>query len=107
MIFLLGNTLVALGIFISRVIHQPFYLTWIILFFSFLFLLVGFDRRVMQVCGDIMGSRSWESIQGLLVGCHARLLIFFNGICFSFMEDNAPSTFIGSWVLVALYLCCI
>jgi hypothetical protein len=29
----------------------------------------------------------------------------FNGISLLFMEDYAPSTFLGSWALVAPYLC--
>jgi len=28
--------------------------------------LVSFDGKIMQVCGDIMGLRSWESFQGPL-----------------------------------------
>jgi hypothetical protein len=46
---LLGDTQVALGILSSCVIRQPFYLTQIqtILPFSFLFFLVGFNKRVM------------------------------------------------------------
>jgi hypothetical protein len=35
----------------------------------------------------------------------ARLPISFSGIGFLFMEDCAPSIFLRSWVLVALYLC--
>ncbi len=57
----LGDTQVVLGILSSWVTCQPFYFIWIIPpFSSFLFLLVGFDLRVIQVCGDIMGLRSWE-----------------------------------------------
>ncbi len=64
----LGDAHVALGILFSCVIHKPPYLTWIIfLSFSFLFFLVGFNRKVMHVCGDIMGPRSWEPFQGPLV----------------------------------------
>jgi hypothetical protein len=46
---LLGDAQVALGILSSCVTHQPFYLTQIqtILLFSFLFFLVGFNKRVM------------------------------------------------------------
>jgi hypothetical protein len=48
-LFFLGNAQVALGILSSCVARQPFYLTWIILPFSFflLSLLVGFDKKVM------------------------------------------------------------
>ncbi len=28
---------------------------------------VDFDRKIMQICGDIMGPRSWESFQGPLM----------------------------------------
>jgi hypothetical protein len=61
-LLLLGDTQVVLGILSSCVIHQPSYFTWIIFFsFSFMSLLVGFDGRVMQVCGAFMGLGSWES----------------------------------------------
>jgi len=30
-----------------------------------------FDKRIMQVCGDIMGLGLWEFIQGLLMRCQA------------------------------------
>jgi hypothetical protein len=52
-----------------------------------------------------MGLGSWESIQGPLVGYHARLPISFSGKSPLSMEDCAPSTFLRSWVLVAPYLC--
>jgi hypothetical protein len=38
---------------------------------SFLYFLVGFDKKVMQVCGDIMGLGAWESFQGPLARCYA------------------------------------
>jgi len=60
-LFLLGDVQVALGILSSYAVRWPFYLTQIIPPSSFLFLLVCFDKRVMQVCGDIMGTRSWKS----------------------------------------------
>ncbi len=67
----LGDVLVTLGILSLCIVHRPFYFTWTILFsFSFLSFLVGFDKRIMQVCGDIMGPRSWESFQGPLVRRH-------------------------------------
>jgi hypothetical protein len=66
-------------------------------FFIFLlFLLESFDKKILQVCGDNMGLGSWEFIQGPLVGCQALLLISFNGIGFSSMEDCAPFTFLGN-----------
>ncbi len=52
-----------------------------------------------------MGLRSWESFQCPLAKCQAQLLITFGGIGLFSMEDYAPSTFLGSWVLVAPYLC--
>jgi hypothetical protein len=63
----LGNAHFALGIMFSCVVHQPFYFTWIIPPYLFLFFLVGFNDRIMQVCGDITGPRSWESFQDPLV----------------------------------------
>jgi hypothetical protein len=47
----------------------------------------------MQICGDVIGPRSWECIQSLLVGHHARLMIFFGGTCFLSMEDCVPYVF--------------
>jgi hypothetical protein len=59
----LGDAHVGLGILFSCIVHQPSYFTQIIPFSSFfLYFLVGFDRKIMQVCGDIMGLRSWESL---------------------------------------------
>jgi len=54
---------------------------------------MGFHKRIMYVCGDIMGPRSWEIFQGPLARHHAQLLIFFGGISFLSMENCAPSTF--------------
>jgi hypothetical protein len=69
-ILLLGGAQVALGILFSCVARQPFYLTRTIPpFFSFLSLLANFDKKIMQVCGDIMGQGSWEFIQSPLVKC--------------------------------------
>ncbi len=85
---------------------SPPYLTQtIFLSSSFPFLLASFNNKVMQICGDIMGLGSWEFIQGPLTGCWAQLPIYFGGISFLSMEDCAPFTFLGSWVLVAPYLC--
>jgi len=80
-LILLEDVQIALGIFSSYVTRWPSYLKWIILpSSSFLFLLASFDKRVMQVCGDIMGPKSWEFFQGLLVMHQAQLPIFFGGI---------------------------
>jgi hypothetical protein len=95
-----------LGILSSYVTCRPSYITWIVLpFFSFLCFLVGFDKRVMQVCEDIMGPRSWESFQGPLTRRQARLSMSFSGISLFSLEDCAPSIFFRSWALMAPYLC--
>jgi len=102
----LANAHVVLEILSSCVTCQLYYLTQtILLSFSFLFLLAGFNRRIMQICGDITGPRSWESFQGPLARHQAQLLISFGGIGCIFMEDCVPFIFLGSWVLMALYLC--
>jgi hypothetical protein len=67
--------------------------------------LASFNSKIMQVCGDIMGPRSWEFFQGPLTRHQTQLLISFGGIGLIFMEDCVPSIFLGSWALVALYLC--
>jgi hypothetical protein len=90
---LLGDTQIALGIMSSCVAHQPSYLTRTISPSSFLPLLVGFNRKRMQVCADIMGSRLWESFKGPLVKCQIQLPTSFGGIGFLFMEDCTPSFF--------------
>jgi hypothetical protein len=55
---LLGNVQVVLGILSSYVIRQPSYFTQTNLFFSsFLSLLASFDKRIMPICGDIMGPK--------------------------------------------------
>jgi hypothetical protein len=67
-IFLLRNAQVDLGILSSCVACRLSYFTWTIPpSSSFLSLLAGFKKRVMQVCEDIMGLRLWESFQGPLV----------------------------------------
>jgi hypothetical protein len=106
MIFLfLQNAQVALGILSSCVTIRPSYFIWIIpLSSSFLSILTSFDKRIMQICGDIMGPRSWEFIQGSLMGHQAQLPISFGGISFLSMENYAPFAFLGSLVLVALYV---
>ncbi len=48
---------------------------------------------------------SWESFQGPLARRQAQLPISFGGIGILSMENYAPSAFLGSWVLVASYLC--
>jgi len=67
--------------------------------------LASFDTRVMQVCGDIVGLGVWEYFLGPLVRCQAQLSISSDGISLFSMEDYAPFAFLGSWVLMALYLC--
>jgi hypothetical protein len=52
-----------------------------------------------------MGPGLWESFQGPLARCQARLLISFGGVGLLSMEDCAPFTFLRGWVLVASYLC--
>ncbi len=60
-LFLLGDIHVVLDIMSSCVVCRPFYFTWTILHFSsFLSILASFNRRIMYVCGDIIGLRSWE-----------------------------------------------
>ncbi len=103
---LLGDAHVALGILSSCVTHRPSYLTWIIFLSShLLFLLASFNKRVMQVCGDIMGLRLWEFFQNPLARRQAWLPISFGDIGFLSMKDYAPFVLIGSWALVAPYLC--
>ncbi len=92
---LLGDTQIALGIMFSCVAHRPSYFTRTISP-SFLPLLVGFNRKLMQVCGDIMGPRLWESFKGPLVKCQTQLPTSFGGIGLLFMEDCTPSFFLGS-----------
>jgi hypothetical protein len=82
----LGNSQVTLGILSSCVNRQP-YLIRTILPFSFLSFLASFNKKVVQVCGDITCPRLWESIQGPLV----RLFWWYR--FFLFMEDCAPFTF--------------
>ncbi len=73
--------------------------------FNFLYLLVGFDKIVLQICGNNMGLGSWESIQGPIVGHQAQLLISFGVISLLPMEYYDPSTFLGNWALVVMYFC--
>jgi hypothetical protein len=75
---------------------------YIYIYFTFFF--TSFDKRVMQVCENIMGLESWESFQRPLMRCQIRLSIYFGGIRFCSMEDCAPFGFLMSWVLVNLYL---
>jgi len=70
-----------------------------------MFFLVGFDRKIMQLCEDTIGPGLWEPSQGPLTKCQAWLSISFGGIGFFSMEKCAPFVFLGSWVLMAMYLC--
>ncbi len=54
----LKDAWVALDILSSYVAHWLYYFIQTILPFPFLFLLASFDKKVMQVCGDIMGPGS-------------------------------------------------
>ncbi len=58
----------------------------------------------MQICGNIMGLRSWEFFYGPLIRSQARLPISFGGISLLSMEDYAPFAFLRNWVLVIFYL---
>jgi hypothetical protein len=60
--------------------------------------------RVIQVCGDIMGPRWWESFQSPLARRYVELPISFSGIGLLSMEYCAPFVFLRSWALVAPYL---
>ncbi len=66
---------------------------------------MGFDEKIMKVCGDIMGIKSWESFQGSLTRHYIQLPTSLNGIHLVFMEDYAPFTFLRSWALMAPCLC--
>jgi hypothetical protein len=59
----------------------------------------------MHVCGDIMGLGSWEFFHGPLMKCQIQLSISFGGVGLLSMKDCAPSTFLGSWVILVSYLC--
>jgi hypothetical protein len=61
-LLLLRDAWVALRILSSCVAHQPFYFIQTIFLCSFLSFLAGFDKKILHVCGDIMGCGSWESI---------------------------------------------
>jgi hypothetical protein len=61
--------------------------------------------RVMQVCGDIMGLRSWESIWGPLAKHHAQLMISFGGTCFLIYGGLCPIFFSKELGLMVPYLC--
>jgi hypothetical protein len=63
---LLGDAQVALDILSSYVSCQPYFIWTIPPPSSFLSFLVSFNKKVVQVCGDITGPRLWESIQGPL-----------------------------------------
>ncbi len=103
---LFKNTQVALGILSSCVIHQPSYLTETILpFSSFPSLLVGFNIELCKYVGTLWVQGHGSLLKGPLTRCQAQLLIYFDGIGFLFMENCTASTFLGSWVLVAPYLC--
>jgi len=52
-----------------------------------------------------MGLGLWESFQGPVTMHQVQLLISFGGIGLFFMEDCVPFIFLGSWALVAPYLC--
>ncbi len=83
-----------IDIFSSCVIHWPFYFIQTICpFSSFLSFLTSFNKRVMKVCGDIMHPRSWESIQGPLMGYHVQLLIYFHGISLLSIKKLCPIYF--------------
>jgi hypothetical protein len=58
----------------------------------------------MQVCGDIMGLRSWEFTQGPLSGHHAQLSISFNGICIFIYGKLNPIYFFRFYIFDRLIL---
>jgi hypothetical protein len=60
----LGDTQVVFDILSSCVVRQPFYLIQTLpSSSSFLYLSMNFDKKVMQVCGDIMGPWSRKFIE--------------------------------------------
>jgi hypothetical protein len=90
------NAHVALGILFLCVTCQPLYFIQTILVFCFLSFLANFNKRIMQVCGEIISLESWESIQGPLTRHQERLPISFRGISLLFMEDYAPFVILGN-----------
>ncbi len=60
-LLLIRDAQVVLGILASCVTCQPSYFIRTLPPFSSLSFLVGLNRKVMQVCGDIMVLGSWES----------------------------------------------
>jgi hypothetical protein len=101
-LFLLGDVQVTLGISSSCVACWPSYFKQTKLPSSFLFLLANFNKRVML---DIMGLGWWEFFYHPLARHQVQLPISFGEISLLSMEECAPFVFLGSWVLVALYLC--
>jgi hypothetical protein len=93
---LLGNAQVVLGILSSCVTRQPSYLTRTVSPSSFMFLLASFDTKNMQIYGDIMGPKSWESFHGPLTKHRVRLPISFSDISLFSMENCVPSIFLRS-----------
>jgi hypothetical protein len=84
------NAQVVLDILSSCVICQPYFIRTIFPPFSFLSFLVNFNKKVVQICGDIMGPGLWDLIQGPLVRRQARLLISFGGIGFFYLWRIVP-----------------
>jgi hypothetical protein len=76
---------------------------------SFLFLPISFDKFEQENYVGMWGHYGFKVMgiyYGSLMGHQAQLLVSFGGIGFLFMDNYTPSTFLGSLVLVALYLCC-
>jgi len=85
----LQDAQVALGVLFSYVAHRLSYLTRTVSpFSSLLFLLVGFDKRIIEICGDIIDPKSWESFQGPLMRHQVRLSTSFDDIGLLSMEDS-------------------
>jgi len=74
-------------------------------FLSFMSFLVGFTKKVMHVCGDVMGPRLWESSQRPVARHHVWPSISFGGINNFSMEECTPFSFLRSWALMVPYLC--
>ncbi len=86
-------------------VQRPLYLLWCTPASStFMEPLTSFDSSLHKMFRHLLGPRSFDSLEGPLVHKETSLLITFNGVRLISTSTIAPTSYLGSWTLVALVI---
>jgi hypothetical protein len=98
----MNDVQVAFGILTYYFMQRSSYLLRCTLsFFTFTNTLFFFDFSLLQMFGCLLGSRSFDSLEGLLAHKQTSLPITFSGVELISTSTIALTTYLRSWALIA------